>query len=55
MYYKGSDGIILVYDVTDPKSYEDVENYWINEVENYAAQSTEILLISNKNDLNQEL
>jgi Ras-related protein Rab-1A len=34
-YYKGADGIIMVFDRTTLSSFEDVENYWINEVEKY--------------------
>lgn len=28
-YYRGVDGIIMVYDLTDPKSIDDLEKYWI--------------------------
>ena len=29
-YYKGADGIIMVYDLTEASSVDDLENYWIN-------------------------
>ena len=32
-YYKGADGIIMVFDKTDFLSFEDIDKYWINEVE----------------------
>ena len=28
-YYKGADGIIMVYDLTEPSSLEDIEQFWI--------------------------
>ena len=31
-YYKGADGIVMVYDVTDMQSFTDIEQYWLNEV-----------------------
>lgn len=35
-YYKGSHGILLVYDMTDSQSYEDIDKFWLTEVDNYA-------------------
>jgi GTPase SAR1 family protein len=32
-YYKGADGIIMVYDKNDLQSFDDINTYWINEVE----------------------
>ena len=34
MFYKGADIIILVYDITDQKSFDEIKNYWINEAKN---------------------
>jgi small GTP-binding protein len=31
-YYKGVDGIIMVYDLTDPNSVNELERYWIPQV-----------------------
>ena len=28
-YYKGADGIVMVYDLTHEDSLNDLENYWI--------------------------
>ena len=33
-YYNGCDGAILVYDITDRKSYDELVNYWYNEILN---------------------
>ena len=29
-YYKGANGIIMVYDISDPKSFEDIEKFWVS-------------------------
>ena len=32
-YYKGADGIILVYDLCDRNSFKNINEYWIKELE----------------------
>ena len=53
-YYKGSDGILLIYDITDKESFESVEN-WIKSINEQMGNSTDskyaIFLIGNKLDL----
>ena len=34
-YYKGAQGIIMVYDTTHKKSFEELESYWLKEVVMY--------------------
>eukprot|EP01043_Picozoa_sp_COSAG02_P047033 COSAG02_NODE_4466_length_5332_cov_3.159564_6_plen_301_part_01 len=46
-YYQGAHGFIIVYDVTDPRSFENVE-YWLDKVEKYAPIK---MLVGNKSDL----
>ena len=48
-YYRGADGIIVVYDVTHRESYEHVRD-WLKEVEKYANDNTVKLLVGNKSD-----
>lgn len=31
MYYRNVDGVLLVYDITDAKSFETI-NYWVEEL-----------------------
>ena len=31
-YYKGAQGIIIVYDITRKDSFEELESYWLKEV-----------------------
>lgn len=50
-YYRGADGIIMVYDVTSMDSFDHV-NDWLKEVNRYASEGTCKLLVGNKSDRN---
>ena len=49
-YYRGADGIILVYDITKRTSFDHVRD-WLSEVQRFANQDTCKLLIGNKCDM----
>ena len=34
MFYKGADIVVLVYDITNERSFEEIKNYWYKEVQN---------------------
>lgn len=54
-YYKGAMGIILVYDVSERNSFENVEE-WISQInEETTAGEIEILLVGNKIDLERSV
>ena len=52
-YYKGASGIILIFDVTNIKSYENIKK-WINEIKEEISEKVAIVLIGNKIDNVQE-
>lgn len=52
-YYRGAQGIIIVYDCTDQDSFNNVKN-WLEEIDRYACDSVNKLLVGNKCDLNQK-
>jgi small GTP-binding protein len=52
-YYKGANAIILVYDITAPKSFEDVTSYWMKETRQYSPEDR-IYCFINKCDKGEE-
>ena len=48
-YYKDSKGIILIYDVTNKKSFDNLKN-WIKDILNECPKFTSVFLLGNKID-----
>jgi small GTP-binding protein len=52
-YYRGSDGMLIVYDVTNRKTFECVKN-WVTVCRNNSRENCNICLIGNKADLEED-
>ena len=52
-YYKGANGILLIYDVTNIQTFENVKN-WISQIREEANPNVVIYLVGNKIDLEKE-
>lgn len=52
-YYRGAGGILLVYDVTDEQSFQNVRQ-WMRNIEQYAADNVNKILVGTKCDLANE-
>ena len=51
MFYKDADVALLVYDITSKKSFEELQNYWVNQVLETSMKKTLLCIIANKSDL----
>ena len=51
IFYKDAKVIILVYDITDQRSFDEVKSYWYEMVKNNADRDAMIAIVANKSDL----
>mmetsp|Transcript_16219 Transcript_16219/g.41143 ORF Transcript_16219/g.41143 Transcript_16219/m.41143 type:complete len:212 (-) Transcript_16219:189-824(-) len=51
-YFRGAQGILLVYDVTDRGSFENIQN-WVGQIQNHAENNISKVLIGNKCDVDE--
>ncbi|XP_036411335.1 ras-related protein Rab-13-like [Megalops cyprinoides] len=49
-YYRGAMGIVLVYDITDVKSFENIQN-WLKSIKENASAGVSRMLLGNKCDI----
>ena len=52
-YFRSAVGVILVFDLTDRKSFEDL-NQWLNDVHSLCDPNAVVTLIGNKSDLTSQ-
>ena len=50
-YYRNADCCLLVYDVTNRKSFEECKNYYNKKLKEYSDKIIKIILLGNKTDL----
>ena len=51
MFYKDANALVIVYDVTKAKSFEEIKNYWINQIKENSPENIILVIVANKSDL----
>ena len=54
MFYKEANAAILVYDITRTDSYQELKDYWANQVKESAPENIILVVCANKSDLIKE-
>lgn len=49
-YYKGADGILVVFDLTDKESFNNVDS-WLKEIEKHCGTDVSVIVLANKSDV----
>ena len=49
-YYKGADGILVTFDLTDKESFLNIDG-WMKEVEKQCGPEVNIIVLANKSDV----
>eukprot|EP01027_Heterolobosea_sp_BB2_P027811 GEZU01043453.1.p1 GENE.GEZU01043453.1~~GEZU01043453.1.p1 ORF type:complete len:210 (-),score=73.91 GEZU01043453.1:25-654(-) len=49
-YYRNTNGVMVVYDITSKVTYDAIKNKWIPEIESLAPKDISIMIIGNKSD-----
>ena len=52
-YYRGADGIIIVFDQTDKESFNNIQ-HWIEDISRYSTDEPAKIIIANKDDMAEE-
>ena len=50
IYFRGADGVIVVYDITNRSSFDHLST-WLKEVEDNIGSDCQLMLVGNKSDL----
>ena len=51
MFYKDAFIVLFIYDITDKKSFEDLQNIWYDEIKKTGEKHTVLAVVGNKMDL----
>ena len=54
IYYKQADCCLLMYDITSKKSFEKVQNYYIEQIKQNCKSDVKVILLGNKSDLENQ-
>ena len=52
VFYPKVDGCILVFDITNQKSFDDIKDYYIPKVQELCKENIPVIILGNKKDLN---
>ena len=50
-YYKNAIGVVLVYDLTEPKTVENLQS-WLSQIEENSNDKAQVVIVGNKSDKN---
>ena len=51
IFYKNARAVLLVYDITRKKTFEEIKNYWVDQAKTCACLNVVLGIIGNKSDL----
>ena len=54
IFYKDAKAVILVYDITNEKSFEEMKNYWYQQVKQQGDSDVIVAIAANKSDLYED-
>jgi small GTP-binding protein len=54
IYYQRADCCVLVYDITNSKSFEECKDYYKDEILNNCKNKVKVILVGNKTDLEKQ-
>jgi Ras-related protein Rab-1A len=53
-YYRGAHGVVMVYDITDKESFDDLTSRWLPDIEQCSDSNVLKLVVGNKSDLSEQ-
>ncbi|PFX16902.1 ras-related protein Rab-30-like [Stylophora pistillata] len=53
-YYHNADGVIITYDITSRKSFDNLQQHWLEDVRRFTSKKVLMYIVGNKSDLSQE-
>ena len=54
IYFKRADCCLLVYDITNPSSFEAIKNHYVKEIKDNCKKNIKVILLGNKSDLKDQ-
>jgi GTPase SAR1 family protein len=50
-YYKGANGVVIVFDLASRDSFLSMQDYWYKEIQEHRDAQSVLMLLGNKSDL----